>query len=396
MLTTSATKRVALAYLVLASVLGLVVWLSSVNLPHGEEGLEPRSTTLRHGDPVLGPWLYWDAKYYVTISEKGYTARDVEVFERRGETTVAFFPGYPLVVRAVAALVGETGLALVLVTLISGFALAVVLHRWLLEQMARTAAAWALASTLLFPWAYFLVATGYPEALFLLLAVSAFMLVEHDRPVAAGVVGALAAATRLVGVGVFIGIALRLAERRGALSFAGRRPRFDRTQLRRRDAGVLLAVTGLLAWMVFCWIHYGDPVAFSTAQRSWSQGFGPRSWLKLGLIDQLFHNADRFWVLRLVMQGVVMLLFCATVPAVWRRFGVGYGSYTLVVLALPMLGSANFASNGRFALMAFPTFALIGERLSTEAPRAARLALGASAALLIGMTSFWARGYWMA
>lgn len=384
------------AFLAVAAALFVTVWLSSIHLTPAEEGLESRATTLRRGDEVLGPWLYWDTKYYVTIAEHGYSEADVEVFRAGGETTVAFFPLYPAVVRAVAEVVGETGLALVLVTFASGLALSVVLYGWFQDQLGKSAAGWALAAILLFPWSFFLVGAGYPEALFLLLAVSAFVLVERDRPVLAGLVGALATLTRVVGVGVVVGTALRVAERRGALSFDGWRPRLDRTKLRRRDWGVLLAASGLLAWMAFCWVYYGDPVAFSTAQRGWSQGFGPRSWFKLGFFDQLVNNADRFFVLRLTLQGAVILFFCAAIPAVWRRFGAGYGAYTLVVLALPMLGSANFASSGRFVLMAFPTFALLGERLADQPVRAARVALGASGVLLLVAASLWGRGYWMA
>lgn len=396
MRTIPATARAALGYLAISLVLGLTVWSSSAHLPHWEEGLRPRSTTLAHGDAILGPWLYWDTKYYVGITEHGYTQEDVAIFDREGPSAVAFFPGYPLLARGVRVVVGSTGLALILVTFLSGLALVPLVYSWFQSRLGSRAAAWALASMLLFPWSYFLVATAYSEALFLLCAVGAFVLVERDRPIAAGLVGALAAATRSIGIGVIIGLALRVAERRGALSFDGWRPHLDRSRLRPGDAGVLLAVIGLVAWIVFCWARFGDPLAFSTAQRGWSQGFGPHSWFKLGFIDQLFHNGDRFWVLRLGLQGIVLTLFCLTIPAVWRRFGAGYGAYTLVALGFPMLGSAYFASNGRFSLMAFPTFALIGERLAKERRRDALAVLGLSGALLLVVVSFWGRGYWMA
>lgn len=384
------------AFLAIAAVLALTVWLSGEHLPPREDGLNPRPTALRHGDEVLGPWLHWDTDYYVAIAEDGYTAADVEVFRAGGETTVAFFPLYPAAVRVASELLGEIGLGLVVVTFGCGLALSAVLYGWFCRHLGRRAAGWALAATLLFPWSFFLVAAGYPEALFLLLAVSAFVLADHDRPILAGVVGALAGLTRLVGVGVAVGLAVHVVARREALELDGWRPRFDRSKLRRGDWGVLLATTGLLGWMAFCWVRYGDPVAFSTAQRGWSQGFGPRSWFKLGLVDQLLHNVDRFFVLRLLLQGAVLLLFCAAIPAVWRRFGAGYGTYNLIVLALPMLGSANFASGGRFVVMAFPTFALLGEWLSAQPTRPARLALAASGVLLVATASLWGRGYWMA
>ena len=382
-------------HLSVVAVLVLVVWQSSVHLTHREEGLLPRATTLDHGDGVIGPWLYWDTKYYVEISEHGYRAEDRAVFEAGGETAAAFFPGYPLVVAAVGMLGVSTGFALVGVTFLAGLGATIVLHRLFTLQMSRAASRRATLAIALFPWSYFLVAAAYPEALFLFLAGAAFLLVEHDRPIAAGLLAALASATRLIGIGLVLGLAIRVAERRGALRFEGWRPRLDRSLLRRRDAGVLVGASGLAAWMVVCWVRYGDPLAFSTAQRGWSQGFGLRSWLKLGLIDQLQHNQDRFFVTRLLLQGLVMVLFALALPAVWRRFGAGYGTYAVVAVALPLLGSANFASNGRFALMAFPVFAVAGERLARERAPGDWVVLAMSASALVAVASLWGRGYWM-
>lgn len=378
-----------------AAVLVVVVWQSSVHLPAAEEREPPRATT-EVADGVFGPWLRWDTKYYVRVAEDGYGGPDVAVFEDGGETLVAFFPGYPLLVRGVADLGIGTGLALILVTAVSGLLVAVLFHRWcrrVLDEAASRRATWAL---LLFPWSYVLVAAGYPEALFLALAIGAFLLAEDDHPVAAGVLAALASTTRVIGIGVALGVALRVAERRGALTFDGWRPRLELGRFQRRDLGLLLGGVGLAGWMAFCWSRYGDPLAFSTAQRGWSQGFGPRSWFKLGLIDQIQHNGDRFFVLRLAAQGLAMVLMALALPAVWRRFGAGYGTFTIVAVALPLLGSSNFASNGRMALMAFPVFALAGERLGREPVRARGALLGASGALLVLVASWWGRGYWMA
>ena len=388
--------RVGGAFGLVTVVLMLTVWLSSEHLPRQEQAASPRFTTMQHGDEVLGPWLYWDARHFGAIVRDGYNDADVVRYQRGGAADVAFFPGYPLVVGAVDRLVGEIGLALVLVTLAAGAVLVQVLYRWLRLQTSAAAAGCAVAVTLLYPWSYVLIAAGYSDALFLALTVASFLLVEHDRPVLAGLVGALATATRLAGVGLLIGLALRVAERRGALRFDGWRPHLDRSKLHRPDAGVLLAASGIVAWMAFCWVRYASPVAFSTAQRGWGQGFGPRSWFKLGLVDQVVNNADTFFVLRLVAHGVAIVVLAAAVPSVFRRFGVAYGTYTAIVVGLPLLGSANFASNGRLGLAAFPCFALAGEHLAANQTRLARPALVASGVVLVGVASCWGRGYWMA
>jgi multisubunit Na+/H+ antiporter MnhB subunit len=116
---------------------------------------------------------------------------------------------------------------------------------------------------------------------------------------------------------------------------------------------------------------------------------------KLGLVEQLQDNQDRMFVLRLLLQGLVMVLFALALPAVWRRFGAGYGTYTAVAVALPLLGSANFASHGRFALMAFPVFGVLGERLAKERPRGACAMVAASGIALGAVASLWGRGHWM-
>ena len=104
-------------HLAVAAALVVIVWQSSVHLTPQEEGRYPRAITLDHGDKVLGPWLYWDTKYYVEISEHGYRTDDRAVFEAGGETA-AFFPGRER----------DHGAAVVLV--MSGAALVVVASLW--------------------------------------------------------------------------------------------------------------------------------------------------------------------------------------------------------------------------------------------------------------------------
>lgn len=389
------SRRAALGFVALALVLVVTVWQSSTHLGPAEAAFEGR-VHLRHGDDILGPWLFWDASYYAQIADHGYTDADVEVFESGRDASVAFFPGYPLAVRAVSTLVGDTALAQILVTFLAGLALTIVLHGWYAGRLTPESARLATAATFLFPWAFFLVAAGYSEALFVLCAVGAFALLDDDRPLAAGVVGAVASATRFVGVALIVGLAIRAVERRGALGLSGWRPCIDWSKLRRADAGVLVSVTGLGAFMMLCWIRYGQPLAFSTAQRGWNQGPEPRTWLKLRLVDHIMNNPDLSFVLRLVVQGVVALIFCAAIPSVWRRFGAGYGTYTALALALPMIGSAAFASHGRFVLVLFPVFGVLGEWLARQSRAHANAYLALSLGLLLGVTSLWARGVWMA
>ncbi len=384
----------AVAFLVVAACLVVTVWQSSRHLAPGEAGLGTRAT-LQHGDDVLGPWLWWDGGVYESIADRGYPRSDVDEFRRGQQARVAFFPGYPLVVRAASAAVGDTALALVMVTFLAGLLLSIALARWMRKMIAGRAAQWGILALLVFPWSFFLVGAGYSDALFVLCAVVAFLLLEDDRPISAGIVGALASLTRPTGIAVVIGLMVRAAERGGALRFDGWRPRLATDRLCARDLGVLLSMAGIGSYAAFCWARYGDPLAFATALRGWNGGSGPRIWLKVPFFTMVQHSSDTFYVLRLLIQGLVMLVFCAAIPAVWRRFGSGYGVYVAVVLLMPAIGAAAFQSNGRHVLAAFPVFALLGEHLDRTSVVKARGYLGASGLVLLGITSFWARGYWM-
>jgi len=54
---------------------------------------------------------------------------------------------------------------------------------------------------------------------------------------------------------------------------------------------------------------------------------------------------------------------------VWRLFGWGYLAYTVVALAIPLLGTKDFMGTGRYVLAAFPVLAAAGHVLATTPHR---------------------------
>ena len=388
-----ATWRFALvAFAVVAIVLGIVVPLSNAHLSPGE-GHRGEVTKL---DSVLGPWIQFDAGWYRRISEDGYTDADVANYDAGEESAAAFFPGYPAAVRAATPVVGDDPfLAEIAVTMVAGALVAILFLRWCRRRVSANSSRMAVLALLLFPYAFYLVAAPYGDALFLLATVAAFLLAEDDRPVLAGLAGAVATLTRPVGIAVVIGLVVVVAEKRGALRWRPRL-RFDRSRLRRSDPAVLLSGLGAAAFMVYEWFRFGSPVAYSIAQRGWDQAFGVRTALKFRFFDHVLHDPRPGFVLRLAAQAVLVIVFVAAVPAVWRRFGAGYGLYTAIALALPTIGSATFISTGRYVLAAFPVFALFGVWLSEQRPRVAHAVLALSAIGLVSFASLYGRSFLMA
>ena len=223
------------------------------------------------------------------------------------------------------------------------------------------------------------------------------MLLERDQPVLAGLVGIVATSTRLVGVALVVGLVVGVLEKRGALS--GTRwkllPRkVDLRRLRRADLGVLLALLGLVAWCAWLWHRFGDPLLFSSVQEYWGQPSTPRTWFKIDMLAALHGSPDRLYAYGCLLQGLLALGVVLLIPAVIRRFGLRYGAYQAVLVLIPTIGSQDFQGTGRYLIGAFPAFAVVGSHLA-DRPNRARIAVPASAALLVLGTVWFAHGLYL-
>jgi hypothetical protein len=299
--------------------------------------------------------------------------------------------------RAVGRPLDNLVLGGILVTIACGLAALCTFWRWCSRWLPRRQAIGAVLALALYPYAWYLYGAVYGDALFLLAVVGAFLLLERDQPVLAGVVGILATSTRLVGLALVVGLAVGVLERRGAL--VGTRWRYlprsiDRRRLRWRDAGVLLAPLGLLAWCAWLWHRFGDPFVFASAQEHWGQSSTPRTWFKLDLLGALRGSPDRLYAYGCLLQGLLALGVVLLVPAVIRRFGLRYGAYQAVLVLIPTVGSQDFQGTGRYLIAAFPAFALVGAHLA-ERPARARAAAPAAAGLLVLGTAWFAHGLYL-
>lgn len=280
----------------------------------------------------------WDAGWYGSIAENGYWLTPGQ------QSPVAYFPLYPLVIRALMWVGANRWVAGSLVTLVSGIAALVLMHRWL-TKVAPNQALTAWLVLISYPYAVYLYGVVYSDALFLLLVVGAFLALESDRPIVAAVLGALATACRPVAPALVVGLVVRSLERR------------RRAGLPIRIVDVIpgFAGLGLLAYMVFLDQQFGDPLAFAHVHGApgWDQAAGWATWLKEEWLHQM--RVGHWTVkLRLGAHAFVTVGALALVPAVFRRVGWGYGLYCLIVLALPAVSSKDFQGMGRYAIAAFP------------------------------------------
>lgn len=345
------------------------------------------------GDGLLGGLSRYDGGWYELISRRGYRDHAPGV-----QSPVAFFPGYPLAMRALGPVVGDNALAGILVTAGSGLGVAVLFWRWCRERMDRAAATTSLLALLLYPYGYYLYGVLYADALFVFATLLAFWAVERDRPVLAGLAGAVATFTRPVGIAVAVGLVVRTLERRGSLGrpgWLGVPTRLRRGILRPGDGWVLISVGGLGAYMLYLWSRFGDPRLFSAVQEHWGQPSTPRTWLKVAFSEQLRYYPDSWFTWGLLVQAFLALAALAMVPLVGRRFGWGYAAYLGAVLLVPLVGTKDFQGLGRYCMAAFPAFAVLGQIL-THRPLIARyVVLPSAAVLLVAASAAFAHGYYI-
>jgi len=375
------------AFLLVLALLSVLAWSTLQTV-----GPVPRHPYL-DGPSWLDAWFQGDSGWYHSIASEGYS------YTPGQQSSIAFFPAFPLLVHGIGVLLGgDFSTAAGLVTLVCAAGVVMLFADWVRSRVEPRAAVVAVAVLLCYPYSFFLYGSGYSDASFLLSTLSAFALLERRNYVLAGLVGAVATAGRPVGIAVAVGLIVRAAEliaedrgdaRReaqvlvgstsgqviatgGPPAQAGPVPFGDLVgavrYMRWRQAALLVSGAGLVAWMVYLGVRFGDPVAFATVQGApgWEQSGGPRTWFKLAFFGELYYR-DWGTAVLIVPQALACLAALLLVRTVWRRFGWGYTAYTVVSLAIPIIGTKDFMGSGRYVLAAYPVLAaaagvLIGGR----------------------------------
>lgn len=216
-----------------------------------------RQTALTGLDDYVGRWDRWDAVLLRRLAEFGYDG-DPSLPPDPG--LASLFPGYPLLLRAVHAVVPGWTVAGLLLSLVAGVVVAVSLARLArLDGHPGEVGARAVLYLFCAPYAVFLVA-GYTEVVFLALALPAWIAARQRRWVAAGLLAGAASSVRVTGL--FLAVALLVQ-----LATSERRPCWSGLALLTPFAVVASYVTYLHA-------RTGDWLAWSHAQE---RGFGRRA-----------------------------------------------------------------------------------------------------------------------
>jgi mannosyltransferase PIG-V len=310
----------------------------------------------------LSYWAHWDGAWFSEIATEGYGGL--------APASTAFFPLYPMLVKLGTVFGGGPAFWGVLISLLATPFALFFLYR-IAETLHGTRAARAATLALaFFPTAFFLNAV-YSEALFLAFSTGAvWAALARRNLLLAGIFGALAAATRNLGVVLILPLLFEWLRHRREFGWRGL-------------AGISLVPAGFLGYVGFLWRRFGDPLVsarqqeehwgrelanpFTTLRDAWQAA---RDGMVYVLDPQiLFFGASATPTLEAsnTLNLAFFVLFVILLLVGFFVLPPGLSLYALVVVLLPLLTPAPsfpLMSLPRFLLGAFPIFLVLGYLLS--------------------------------
>jgi hypothetical protein len=346
-----------------------------------QQSLSPGFPT---GAELRGAFDHWDSQSYVAIAEHGYPSV-IDLGLGRSGYLLAFFPGYPMLMRAVMVVVGDAVVAGLLVSTVMELVALHLVARLVLGERGLAAARFAVWALALWPLAYFLGAV-YTESTFVVAAAASLLLARRGRHPAACLVAALACSVRVTGVALIPALLVEhLVRHRG-----------------RPGPGLLwlLAIPlPLLLFGAYLRIHTGDWLAWLHAEGSVSFAYRHLDWPWVGarttwlsaVGSRLPARATYVFALELLF-GTGGGLVCA---ALWssRRVAPSLATYCTVVWLLSVCVS-YWISVPRYEIAMFPALLLVWDLL-TRRPQWRAAAVTASAGLFAYGAGLYAGGRWL-
>ena len=296
----------------------------------------------------LEMWVHWDSEWWLLVAERGYLSHDA--FKEFGggrympQETVKFFPEYPLAIRAVSVITGNTVLAGFLVANIAAIVFLFYLYRLgsvLFNPDTGSRSVWMYV---VFPTGFFLSAV-YSESMFLACLTAAFYYLEQKRLLPACIAAGLSILCRsqaLLALPILIWLA------------ASRFP-----EIRVRAAVTMLVATLLPLGCYLFYIHlaFGSITWITETVRYWR---GDTRYPLFALV--------RFFSERIAIHGqhnsLIDFTFAAlhlgVLAASFRKIAWPYWVYSAIMILFPL--SSTLFSFSRLCLANIPFFLYVANR----------------------------------
>ena len=325
----------------------------------------------------------FDGVHYLGISENGYLGTGL---------IQAFFPFYPFLMRAIDFFVNNYLISGLLISHFFALLSFLAFYYLVKAEYSKKVAQWSLIFFACFVSSFYL-RSLYNESLFLTLLFTSLIAAKKRLYLIAGLLGALASATRVVGVFLWPSLLLMVFlqdRRQGSAYFA-----------------VTISALGLLAYMLYLDIYFADPLYFLNVQAEFGASrqaefvsFPQVIWRYLKIfytvrpIDWKYYAyLQEFFLSVLAFFGLIMASwqnFMKKIKMNWAYLIFAWGAYLLPTL------TGNFSSMPRYILVCFPLFIYLAIFLEKKSWSLRFFYLTISLILLIINLILFTQGYWVA
>jgi len=331
-----------------------------------------------HQNPLVWGWANFDGVHYLNIARQGYFQ-----FEQ------AFFPLYPFLIRWFAKFFKNFLFSGLLISNLSFFFALILFYKLAILDFGKKVAILSLTYLLLFPTSFFF-GSVYSESLFLALILGSFYFARKKNWLVAGVLGAFASATRIVGIFLFPALLVEWWETKIQSS------KFKVQNL----VPLFFILFGLGFYMWYLKKTVGDPLFFIHVQPLFK---AERTAGKFILLYQVFWRYFKMilttrwdplyfvvWLEVLSAAGFLGLL----IWAYFQKIRLSWLVFAFLAYLLPTL-TGTFSSMPRYVLVVFPGF--IALALLAEKYRWLKIFYPIFAIILMVVAViFFTRGYWVA
>jgi hypothetical protein len=222
----------------------------------------------------------WDGGWYIAAAQHGWPHAVPSSGGFPSFSTLAFFPGFPLTIRAVHVFGISWLLSGFMAALACQIVMVILMWQLFKEIWGEHVADRGMLLFLFVPGAVAF-SLIYSEPMLFAAAAACLLALRRRWWLVAGVSAAVGAAVRPVGAALIVcciweSIKVIRSERRWSSIVAP-----------------LLAPVGLLGWMGYLWAHTGDPFIWSKAEKAWDDSFDPLTLIKRFVSHQVTHTGQR-------------------------------------------------------------------------------------------------------
>ncbi|OGY12940.1 MAG: hypothetical protein A3A58_00685 [Candidatus Blackburnbacteria bacterium RIFCSPLOWO2_01_FULL_41_27] len=289
-------------------------------------------------------WANMDGRHYLDMATKGYQ-----------HTNFAFFPLYPILISLGGYILPVSHIYVgILISIIFMLAAMYIIYKIVVIDYSQKVAFSALFFMSFLPFSFFYHAV-YTDSLFLFLSTASFYFARKRNWIAAGIFAGFAFLDRFSAVALIPALVVEWRLQYGDTKH--KLKDLVKSFLKNAFPAILLCFLGLVVYMIYLQVYYGDFLLFQKARSAWGQDkiVFPLQviWRYLKIFWLVDKSLVEYWVAALEFISV-FVYFCLSFY-VASKIRLSYGVFMAVLLLIvPLTGT--FAGNPRYALHIFPAY----------------------------------------